>query len=182
MSCRRPARAALFATLLLAASQVFAADEAKQAAAVFYRAYGELRNHGGLTGIPNEAQLKQLAPLLTPELRTMLSAALREQQRCVRQFPDDKPPWIEGDIFSSSFEGFTGVIARASKPLLRGRSVALRFTYAEGQHSVRWTDTLILVNDSGKWLVQDIYYHAKFAFASGFGSNLQASLKSIPAC
>jgi hypothetical protein len=182
VSYRQAARTFLFAASLLATSAAFAVDEAKQAATDFYRSYRELRDNGGLTGIPNEAQLKRLAPLLAPELRNLLGAASREQQRCVKQFPDDKPPWIEGDIFSSNFEGFTGVVAQASKLSSTGRSVVLRFTYVEGRHRVRWTDTLILVSDSGKWLVQDIYYHAKFAFTSGFGSNLQASLKSIPAC
>jgi hypothetical protein len=60
--------------------------------------------------------------------------------------------------------------------------VVVRFTYVEGRHKAGWTDTLVLDRESGKWLVADIYYHAKFAFTSGFGPHLQSSLKNIPAC
>ena len=60
--------------------------------------------------------------------------------------------------------------------------MVIRFTYAEGKYSVKWSDTLILRNAAGRWLVDDIFYRGHFAFASGFGKNLKSSLKSIPAC
>jgi len=47
---------------------------------------------------------------------------------------------------------------------------------------VRWTDTLLLKNIEGRWLIDDVRYRANFAFSSGFGTNLQSSLKNIPAC
>ena len=172
----------LCGAVLLVPAWVFAADGARQAAADFYRVYRDLRATGGLTGIPNAAQLAQLSPMLAPELRSLIGAALREQQRCTRQFPDDKPPWIEGDIFSSNFEGFTLYAPSASRPQGYARSVNVHFAFVDGRTRVNWIDTLVLVNDSGAWLVEDVYYRAKFAFGSGFGSSLQASLKSIPAC
>jgi hypothetical protein len=172
----------LLGAALLAPLPALAVDAAKLAAADFYRTYRELRQSGGLTGIPNAAQLARLSPLLTPELSGLLQAALAEQQRCAKLYPDDKPPWIEGNIFSSNFEGFTAMTVQGSKRRGQMRSVSVRFTYAEGRHKARWTDTLVLDNASGKWRVEDIYYRAKFAFTSGFGLNLQSSLKNIPAC
>jgi len=135
-----------------------------------------------LTGIPDEPQLAQLAPLITPELRDLFSAALHEQKRCEDKFPEDKPPWIEGDIFSSSFEGFTSFKVSASRRARRGREVTVSFAYVEGKDRVTWHDVLVLRNDTGPWLVDDLFYRAKFAFTSGFGTNLKTSLKSIPAC
>jgi hypothetical protein len=135
-----------------------------------------------LTGIPDESRLAQLAPLLTPELRDLFRVALSEQKRCENKFPDDKPPWIEGDIFSSSFEGFTSFRTAASRPATQGRQVTLSFVYAEGKDRVKWTDTLVLRNEGGRWRVDDVYYRAHFAFGSGFGSSLKSSLKGIPAC
>jgi hypothetical protein len=175
------ARAIALGVFLLAGREALAADEAKDAAVNFYRGYARLRA-GGLTGIPSEPQLAQVAPMITPELRDLFSVALYEQKRCRDKFPDDKPPWIEGDIFSSSFEGFTSFRAAASKPRGQGREVAVRFIYAEGKHRVKWTDALVLRNEAGRWLVDDLFYRAHFAFGSGFGSNLKSSLKSIPAC
>ncbi|HLX79169.1 MAG TPA: hypothetical protein VKS43_01160 [Burkholderiales bacterium] len=170
------------AALLLAGGEALAADEAKEATASFYRAYAQLRKTEGMTGIPNEAQLAKLSPLITPALRGLFSAALREQKRCKDRFPGDKPPWIEGDIFSSNFEGFTSFSVADSRPRNQGRQVSVSFTYAEGKSRVRWNDVLVLRNGAGRWLVEDLYYHAHFAFGSGFGSNLKSSLKRIPAC
>lgn len=180
-------RSLLLAVSLIASQEIHAADAAKDAAANFYKNYHKLRQSGGLTGIPNEAQLTQLSPLITPQLGSLLSAALREQQRCAEQFPDDKPPWIEGDIFSSNFEGFTSFNVGNSKSQGQARQVSIKqvpikFVYIEGKYKVKWTDTLVLRNEAGHWLVDDIFYHANFAFTSGFGKNLQSSLKAIPAC
>jgi len=180
-------RSSVLAVSLIACQEIYAADEGKNAAANFYQNYHKLRQSGGLTGIPNEAQLAQLSPLITPQLRKLFSAAYLEQQRCIKQSPDDKPPWIEGDIFSSNFEGFTSFNAENSKPQGQARQVSrkqvpIKFVYIEGKYKVKWTDTLVLRNEAGHWLVDDIFYHANFAFTSGFGKNLQSSLKSIPAC
>jgi hypothetical protein len=167
---------------LLVCREAFAADAAKEAAANFYRSYAKLRASGGLSGIPNAPQLARLAPFLTPELRGLFGAALREQERCAKQFPGDKPPWIEGDIFSSNFEGFTTFNAASSRPRKQGREVTIRFRYVEGKSKVEWFDALVLRNEAGRWRVDDVFYRGHFAFTSGFGKNLKSSLKSIPAC
>jgi hypothetical protein len=182
MSSRDGVRVFVLALSLFACRESVAADEAKEAAVRFYRSYSGLRQSAGLTGIPNEAQLARLAPLLTPELGGLFDTALREQRRCAKQYPGDKPPWIEGDIFSSKFEGFNSFSATASRLRKQGREVTMRFAYAEGKTRVKWTDTLVLRHEAGRWLVDDIFYRGHFAFTSGFGKNLKSSLKSIPAC
>ena len=181
MHAKNILRSLLLAVSLLACQAIYAADAAKDAAANFYQNYHKLRA-GGLTGIPNEAQLAQLSPLITPQLRKLFSAAYLEQQRCLEQFPDDKPPWIEGDIFSSNFEGDTSFNVASSKTQGKTRQVPVNFVYVEGKIKVKWTDTLVLRNEAGRWLVDDIFYHANFAFTSGFGKNLQSSLEGVPAC
>lgn len=60
--------------------------------------------------------------------------------------------------------------------------MVIRFTYTEGKSRVKWTDTLVLRNEAGRWLVDDIFYRGHFAFSSGFGKNLKSSLTRIPAC
>ena len=182
MSPGRLARLLVLGASLIGCAETFAADQAQDAAAAFYRSYLALRKSGGPSGIPGEAQLVRLAPLITSELRELFGAALQEQKRCAKQFPGDKPPWIEGDIYSSNFEGFTSYSAANSRPRKGGREVVIRFTYAEGKDSVKWSDTLVLRNEAGRWLVDDIFYRGHFAFTSGFGKNLKSSLKSIPAC
>lgn len=172
-----------FVSSAFAIGPATAADAARDAATSFYRSYAKLRAIGKLTGIPDAAQLATLAPFLTPELRRLMAAAKKEQVRCAKVFPEDKPPWIEGDIFSSSFEGFTSFRAGPSKGAGKGRSVMVRFRYAERRGAgVEWQDELALRNEAGRWRVDDVFYRANFEFSSGFGTNLKDSLRRIPAC
>lgn len=182
MHLRRNALEIVLGLSVFVCQDAVASDPARDAATNFYRSYAKLRTVGGMTGIPDAAQLTKLAPMLTAELQRLFVAAKKEQQRCAKQFPDDKPPWIEGDIFSSNFEGFTRFRVDASKGRGGGRAVTVRFEYVEGKSGVKWTDVLVLRNESGRWRVEDILYRAKFAFTSGFGTNLKDSLKRIPAC
>ena len=119
---------------------------------------------------------------ITADLRRLLAAAKREQGRCAKAFPGDKPPWIEGDLFSSSFEGFTSFRAGPSRGRDRDRAVTMRLLYVSGKDRVQWSDELVLRNEAGRWRVDDIYYRGNFAFTSGFGTNLRDSLGRIPAC
>lgn len=100
----------------------------------------------------------------------------------MKKFPDDKPPWAEGDMFSSSFEGFTSFKAEQSGAAGASGEVAVAFEYAEGKDRVEWRDALILKNAGGRWRVDNVYYRAPFQFTSGYGSDLRSSLKAIPAC
>lgn len=169
-------------TLLLAHKTGFAVDGAQAAAGRFYQRYQSLRTSSGLAGIPSPGQLLRLSPSITPQLRALLAAAYQEQMRCKTLFPEDVPPWVGGDIFSSNVEGFTVFDVASSRARPWGRAVSVRFTYGEGKEKVMWTDTLMLNEVDGAWLVDDISYRATFAFTSGFGTHLQGSLKEVPAC
>jgi hypothetical protein len=187
-------RSLALAACLLAASGFLAvvaqvpsgeSDEnlAKTAATDFLKNYGASRK-AGLAGIPTQKQLTQLQRFFTTSLRASFAAALKEQQRCIRRFPSDKPPWIEGDIFSSNFEGFdTFAIESAS---IDNESAMLLIKYlskgAKGEPDTSWQDALFLKKIATKWLVDDMQYRGDFAFGSGFGVSLRQSLQSIPAC
>lgn len=177
-------RALAFVAALFACQEAFGADAARDAATVFYRSYAKLRANDGMSGIPGRKQMARLSPMLTAELRGLLVAARREQERCRKKFPNEKPPWIEGDVFSSNFEGFTSFRVDASRARGRGqaRTATVRFLYSDGKARVDWTDELVLRNEAGRWRVADVVYRARFAFTSGFGTHLTDALKRIPAC
>jgi hypothetical protein len=178
--CLRQAMRMLCAAALFAAAGAAGANDAANAAAVrFLAAYQNLRG-AGLTGLPERGMLRQLAPHLTPGLRRDIEAALREQRRCRRKFPDDKPPWIEGDLFSSNFEGFTAFrIEDAARA--RGE-VPVAYEYVSGKDRVEWRDVLTLKRIGDRWRLDNVTYRAPFQFTSGFDTDLRASLRAIPAC
>lgn len=138
----------------------------RKAAVTFY---GELRKER-IEGLPNQSQLQRLAPLITPELHALLVRAAAEQARQMKEHPDDKPDWIEGDLFGSLFEGIKDwALGEVKSPAGGdGATVEVKLRYTEpGQAPVEWSDTLVWTNRDGKWLLDDIRMGGKWAFGGG---------------
>jgi hypothetical protein len=153
--------------LLLALSQSVCAQSSTssptRAAERFYRTYLKLR----ISGLPNHKQMKILSPLITSDLKELFVAARKIQAKYIQEHPDEKPPWIEGDLFSSLFEGAQSFrIGNASH---RGdiAEVPVKLAYREGGSTTRWSDVLILVRNGNRWLVSDILLKGEWAFKSG---------------
>ena len=142
-----------------------ALEPLRSAAATFC---GELRKER-ISGLPSPAQLERFTPLITPELRSIIELARREQNRQMEQHPDEKPDWIEGDLFSSLFEGVTEwKLGAAAAPKGADATVAVKLTHNEpGQQAAEWTDTLVFRNRAGAWLVDDIRMGGDWEFHSG---------------
>lgn len=140
-----------------------AARTPTEAASRFYGAYLKLK----VRGLPDSAQRKVLWPLLSEDLRRMFDIAKQEQERFIKENPEEKPPWIEGDLFSSLFEGASAF--RVGPATVHGgrTEVAIYLAYREGGDTVRWTDTLILTRTKDGWLVWDIIFNGDWPFKSG---------------
>ena len=97
-------RKAALAVLLVAVLPARADDAMTAAATNFYT----LATTKGFSsaGIPGAAARARLAPLVTPRLSQALAAAADAEARFMAK-NKDSPPLIEGDIFSSLFEGPT---------------------------------------------------------------------------
>ena len=128
-------------------------------------------------GLPSDEQMRVLGPLLTAELRQALEAARdwqrSEIERMQRAGSEDKPPFVEGDLFSSLFEG-----AQSSRVLSvagnDARSVAqIERSYGAGTDRVVWRDRAILRRAGDGWLLVDIEYGGDWAFQAGSGSLAQ---------
>lgn len=120
-------------------------------------------------GLPAEAALKRLKPHLTPELYSLIVKARVEQQRQMQKHPDEKPNWIEGDLFGSLFEGVTQwELGSAFSAPGVDATVKVKLNYTEGsQPAVNWTDTLVFKEREGKWLLNDIRMGGEWAFKAG---------------
>jgi hypothetical protein len=120
-------------------------------------------------GIPSEGQMRRLGPLVTPELRTIFERASVLQEEQIRNYPDEKPRWIEGDLFSSSFEGATSwELGEAFHAPSAEATVKVNLRYSESNEDiVSWTDTFVFRNGEGAWLLDDIRMGGEWAFKSG---------------
>jgi hypothetical protein len=150
------------------------ATTAAEPAQVFLTAYKNLK----FEGLPNKSQLKRLSPHLSAELQNAIKGAQAVQAHCMKKFPDEKPMWIEGDMFSSNFEGFTSFKVASSN---RAKAI-IEFEYIENGQKVAWKDELVFAEEKGKLVIDDVRYGRSEGFTSGFGNSLKKSLTSGTSC
>jgi hypothetical protein len=121
-----------------------------------------------ITGLPTDAQFEELRPLISESLANLLADARMEQAEFSREYPDEKPPWVEGDLFSSLFEGPTRFTA--GKAVIHGKHATVTVDFADdsaGDKPFEWKDDVLLVlNDDGDWLIDDIVYRGTWDFAT----------------
>jgi hypothetical protein len=172
---KRPVLTTLIAVFLIACSTRAGAargSSPNEVASRFYRAYLKLK----IDGLPNDAQYKVIAPLLSSDLRRLIRIARNKQAKFIAEHPDEKPPWIEGAIFSSLFEGAHSF--RLGPATIRGGRawVPVHLEYREGKDSARWTDILALVQTRDGWRIRDILLKGDWQFK--MGSSLRQILQT----
>jgi hypothetical protein len=178
----------LFALLLLAMPVLCVAAPATEdpAAAVdaFYGVYNSQHAQGG--GSPDATGRVRYAPVLSPGLNKQLAAAAGAQARLTAKVHNAVPPMLEGDIFSSLFEGATTwKVGTCQVNAKTARCpVALSYTppaaaNAKPAKPANWNDTVMLVDTAQGWKVDDVVYDAGFAF--GNTGRLSAMLAMVVA-
>jgi len=142
------------ALLLVAAAPAWAQTEAPDKIAASF--YAAVPHGGGIPDAPAEARLK---PFLSVRLAGLLDAASMAGRRFSARNPK-APPLLEGDLFSSQFEGFTAyqigtcAIANATARC----PVNLTYQPAGGDKPVNWSDAVLLAKSAAGWKVDDIAY------------------------
>jgi hypothetical protein len=177
----------LVAVLLLIPAGLKAQPAGDPVAAVnaFYAVYASQQGHGG--GIPDATERVRYTPVLSPRLNKQLSAAAAAQARLSAKVKNAVPPMLEGDIFSSLFEGATAWKAGACQADAKSARCPVALTYTPAPTSkaakpANWQDTLVLVNTPQGWKVDDVVYDAGFAFGNTgrLSSLLQMVVASNP--
>lgn len=155
---------------LLFAWPALAAGDPVAALNEFYGVY--TGQHAQGIGIPDATVRLRFQPVLSPRLNKQLAEAASAQARLTAKVKNAVPPVLEGDIFSSLFEGASAwkVGACQANAKTARCSVALGYTPppAAGTKAkpAHWTDTVLLVNTPQGWKVDDVVYDAGFAFGN----------------
>jgi hypothetical protein len=146
-----------------------AADDPAAAADAFYAVYRSQQPHGGL---PDATVRLHYSSVLSPRLNKQLADAAAAQGRLAAKVRN-APPMLEGDIFSSLFEGASAWKVGACQGDAKAARcpVALSFTPPPSQNAkapkpASWSDTLILVYAQQGWKVDDVVYDAGFQFGN----------------
>lgn len=168
---------AAIAVVLAATVSAQADDVSDMTAAAnrFYATYAAQPRSGGL---PEGVARGRYMPLFSARLAKLVNDAGAAQARFHAKVKN-APPLIEGDIFSSLFEGFqTYKVVACSGSATAGRcSVQLHYGEAappsgggtggqKNNQTVDWTDEILLVKAGGAWKVDDIAYKGAFAFGN----------------
>lgn len=168
----------LIAVFLLALTAPAWAQTGDPAAAAnaFYAVYGAQQAQTG-GGIPDATGRLRYSAVVSPRLNKQLMDAAAAQRRLSAKMKNVVPPMLEGDIFSSLFEGATGWKVGACQVSNQGDGKAARCTVAlsyapppgAGGKAVKpanWNDTLVLAHTPQGWKVDDVVYDAGFAFGN----------------
>ena len=135
----------------------------------FYMQYMSLQ----IRGLPNADQSKAIDPFLSQEIKDLIAADLEKQKQFIKDRPDDKPPWIEGDLFSSLFEGATSYKIGRTSQKGSTANVDVALSYKDPSGVSNWTDTVVLTKAGSKWLIRDILYKGQWQFKTA-GSLVKA--------
>lgn len=149
--------------LLLTATPLAAQTDPASAAGGFLAVYGGFHPSDG---IPDATGRARLAPYLSPALNKLLAEGAAAEARFAAKIKGS-PPLIEGDLFSSLFEGATAWKLGACATSGNTARCPVDFTHADQrQKPVTWTDTLLLTSTPQGWRVDDIAYGANFQFGN----------------
>ncbi|WP_449219974.1 hypothetical protein [Tistrella mobilis] len=147
------------------AARTAAAEDGVEVAALaeaFCAVYPDLRSGG----LPAPTGRHALEPLITLGLDGALTAARHLHDAAIRQAPGDKPPFADGDLFSSLFEGATSCRVGAVTLARNTASVELRYAHETGTLMTSWTDRLSILRGNDGWRIDDVVYDGRWDFAN----------------
>lgn len=151
--------------MLAACGEAKPEADALRAAAVFYDIVLSARS----SGVPDADMRARLRPVISSDLDSLLSQAAEAERRHTERVNNSEPPYLQGDIFSSLFEGATAYEIGTCDGDERRMQCEAMLAH-EAEEPVQWTDRLVLVANGGpedrRWLVDDILYGGDWDFAS----------------
>ncbi|MFI5323579.1 MAG: hypothetical protein ACHQ6U_08635 [Thermodesulfobacteriota bacterium] len=169
-------RAILVLIMVLAAASVSSAGESPQSTVNgFYNVYLKLKTRG----IPSAKDLEKYKPYLTPELASMLKSADEAEIKYKKETKGEVPPLVEGDVFTSLFEGADSfkVLDCSESGNTCSCSVEFKNTGSGDVKTFTWKDGVTLAKEKSGWLISDIQYKGNWDFAAN--GTLVQTLKSV---
>lgn len=139
--------------------------EAMRAASTLVSDFYAMHERLGRSGLPDASEMKAYRAFLCPALADSLEAARLRQVAYIAAHPDDKPPLVDADLFSSLFEGPDVVTPGSTEVDGEGARVLMSMRAGEGENAVRWKDDVMLERQGGIWCIADVEYGGSWPFA-----------------
>ena len=119
-----------------------------------------------VNGAPTAAQMTALTPYLSDTLRALLTAARQRSEADAARDPNEKPAFVDGDLFSSLFEGPNVVEVVADSAQGEHQIATVRMTSNTANPPVVWTDRVVLTKERGRFVIDDVEYAGTWDFAN----------------
>ncbi|MBO9537945.1 DUF3828 domain-containing protein [Herbaspirillum sp.] len=138
----------------------FSGEEQQQAEAVgaFYRIHLKTNT----PGLPPADELRQYQPLLSRALYALLAQAETADARYHATAGSQAPPIIEGDLFTSLYEGATSFSVQScdtgDQERSQRASCQVAFQYKKDGAEEAWNDKILLVREDNRWRIDDIEF------------------------
>lgn len=147
----RTAAVALLVMPALFATPGAARADSDSAAVVhqFYETYIKLNP----PGLPTAAQQKALSPYLSHRLLGLMDAARAYSEQAAKAHPDEKPPFVDGCLFASLFEGPKSFTVGAAVAEGQGSKVKVHF---KADQDVAWDDEVVVIKENGRYVIDDV--------------------------
>ena len=95
---------------------------------------------------------------LSPEISQLIQEVILKENKSADELKSigstDKPDLIEGDIFTSNYEGAKSFKIFSSELNENTAIVKVEFTHQD----LKWVDEIVLVQVNNKWLITDVKY------------------------
>ncbi len=164
--------------LLPAAAFADAQGDMAKVADGFYGAYFTFHPSDG---IPDTRGRAKYEPFISPALDKLLLAGDQAEDRFAKA-NKDSPPLIEGDLFTSNFEGASSFKLGACTQGGKTGRCTVSLTYDPGKTNnpkdkpFTWADTVYLVETPSGWKIDDVGYGGTWDF--GNKGRMTGTLKS----
>lgn len=108
------------------------------------------------SGLPTPEELARVAPWLTPGLLRLLDESRAYRNAFARDHPGEKPPWTDGNLFASLFEGPKDFEVVDSRTMPDGNTlVIVRLWYSP---DAEWQDSVVVARTSHGHAIHEIVF------------------------
>lgn len=160
----------LIPALLALGTLSAAASGPEDPATVVNGFYGVYATFHPSDGIPDAKGRAKFEPFISPALDKLLIEGDAAETHFTKVTKNMSPPLIEGDLFTSNFEGATAYHVEPCTTAGNSARCTVNLGYrsdsTEDAKPVHWTDTVYLVHTANGWRVDDIAYGATWAFGN----------------
>jgi len=154
--------AAAFLLILADCSPSSDERQVKNTVSAFYDLYLKLH----LSGVPAKAQQEQLKKAISAGLADLLEKASVAEENYAKATKGKSPPMIEGDLFTSLFEGAESYEVLECKSEKDSVECTVELTHVEERDKSRvtWKDRIFVVREQSRWAVDDIEFLGDWQF------------------